>query len=173
MRSAPIFVLLSAIGVFEAFYHAWLENAFTTAWSSVPFAPYASFFGLPDWAFGVVWIPLVLVAGAWWTRLGRAPLPSRLLILLTVGNLFTGYLWFVDLLVIQSFNAAYVGLYATNYALTGLVVAENWSRSSMRDFAAGTALGMVVGVFFGAFGAALLGIAGGIFGAVSGYTAST
>jgi len=37
----------------------------------------------------------------------------------------------------------------------------------------GTAVGMVVGVFFGSFGVALLGITGGIFGAVSGYTSAT
>ncbi len=173
MKAAPVFVFLSAVGVAEAFYHAWLEGAFTTNWLSISFAPYASFFGVPYWVFGVVWFPLVFVLGLWYTRLGRTSLGSKLLTLLTIGNIFTGYLWFVDLLVIHSFNASYVGLYATNYALTGLVVAENWRSRAMRDFTLGTILGMVVGVFFGTFGVALLGITGGVFGAVSGYTSTT
>ena len=117
---------------------------------------------------------MVFVVAIWYTKLGRSSLGPRFLILLAIGNIFTGYLWFVDLLVIHSFNASYVGLYATNYALTGLVVAENWRSSrAMRDFTVGTAVGMVVGVFFGSFGVALLGITGGIFGAVSGYTSAT
>lgn len=172
MKASPVFVFLSAVGVFEAFYHAWLENAFTTNWLSVSFAPYASFFGIPYWVFGVVWFPLVFVAGLWYTRLGRRELEGWLLILLSVGNVFTGYLWFVDLVVMHAFNPAYIGLYVTNYALTGLVVAQNWSSAAMRDYAAGTILGMVVGVFFGSFGVALLGITGGIFGAVGGYTST-
>ncbi|MDG6976025.1 MAG: hypothetical protein JRN27_08045 [Nitrososphaerota archaeon] len=173
MKASSVFIFLSAVGVGEAFYHAWLENAFTTNWLLVKFAPYGSFFGVPYWAFGVVWFPLVFVVALWTTRLGREALKWQLLLFLTVGNVFTGYLWFVDLLVANSFNAAYVGLYATNYALTGIVVAQNWSNRAAQDFAAGTALGMVVGVFFGAFGVALLGITGGVIGAVEGYTSTT
>lgn len=172
MRAAPVFIFLSAAGILEAFYHAWLEDAFATNWLSVSFAPYASFFGIPYWVFGVVWFPLVLVVGVWHTGFGRRDLGWQLLILLTVGNIFTGYLWFVDLVVIHAFTAAYVGLYLTNYALTGLVVAQNWSSRVMRDFTAGTILGMVIGVFFGGFGVALLGITGGIFGALGGYTST-
>lgn len=173
MKATPVFIFLSAVGVAEAFYHAWLENAFSTNWFSVAFAPYASFFGVPYWFFGVVWFPLVFVAAVWRTKLGTKALGMEMLALLTLGNVFTGYLWFVDLVVIHAFDAAYVGLYATNYALTGLVVAQNWSSRVMRNFAAGTILGMVIGVFFGSFGVALLGITGGIFGAVGGYTSTT
>jgi len=65
-----------------------------------------------------------------------------------------------------------MGLYITNYALTGLVVAQNWSRMVVRDFAAGTVVGMVVGVILGPFGIALFGIGGGFLGALSGYTST-
>ena len=165
-------MLLSVVGVAEAFYHAWLENAFTTNWFNVKFSGYASLMGVPYWAFGIVWFPLILTVGLWVTRLGRSGLPGRLLILLTVGNVFTGYLWYLDLIVVNALTPAYVGLYLTNYALTGVVVVQNWSRREMREFAVGTVLGVVIGAFFGAFGAAVLGIAGGVFGAVGGYTST-
>lgn len=172
MRLSWIFIFLSAIGVAEAFDHAWQENAFTTNWSAVGFSPYASLMGIPYWVFGLVWFPLVFVVALWITHLGRSSLARELLILLTVGNTFTVYLWYLDLNVIRAFTSAYVGLYLTNYALTGLVVVQNWSHEEMREFAAGTAIGMVIGAFFGAFGVAALGIAGGVFGAIGGYTST-
>jgi uncharacterized membrane protein len=172
MKASVAFIFLSAVGVAEAFYHAWLENAFTTNPSLVTYSPYASFFGIPYWVFGVVWFPLVLVIGLWTTRFGHSNLRKGLLIILSVGNVFTVYLWFLDLLIIRAFTAVYVGLYVTNYALTGLVVAQNWSSAEMRDFLTGTIIGMVIGVFFGPFGVAAFGIGGGIVGAVGGYTAT-
>ncbi len=172
LRLSRLFVFLAAVGVVEAFYHAYLENAFTTNWSDVSFSASASFFGVPYWVFGIVWFPLVFVVALWTTGLGRKGLGRGLLILLTVGNIFTGYLWYVDLVLVGSFTAAYVGLYVTNYALTGLVVLENRAHEEMREFTAGTVVGMLVGVFFGAFGVAFLGLLGGVLGAVGGYTST-
>ena len=170
MKTSYVFIFLSLVGTGEAFYHAWTENAFVTNWASVSFAPFASFFGVPYWVFGIVWFPLVFAVGLWQTRLGKQPLGWKFLFFLSIGNVFTAYLWFVDLVVVSAFSPAYVGLYVTNYALTGAVVAQNWPRPVVRDFTLGTVVGLVLGVFFGAFGAALLGIGGGIFGAVGGYT---
>ena len=172
MKASLAFVLLSVVGVAEAFDHAWLEGAFTTNLSGVAYSSFGSFFGVPYWAFGVVWFPLILAVGLWTTRLGQEQLKGELLALLTIGNIFTGYLWFLDLVVVRAFTAAYVGLYVTNYALTGLVVAENWRSSTMKDFSAGTVIGIVVGVFFGPFGAAAFGLGGGVLGALSGYTST-
>jgi hypothetical protein len=172
MRASLAFILLSVAGVGEAFYHAWEEKAFTTNWFSVNFSSYASLMGIPYWVFGIVWFPLVLILALYGTRLGRATLDPRWLVFLTVGNLFTGYLWYLDLIVINAVTPTYVGLYLTNYALTGVVVVQNWSRRDMREFSVGTMLGIVIGAFFGAFGAAALGICGGILGAVGGYTAA-
>ena len=169
MRASLTFILLSVVGVAEAFYHAWQENAFTTNWFLVNFSPYASIMGIPYWFFGIVWFPLVLVVGLWTTHMGRASITPKLLVLLTVGNIFTGYLWYLDLFVVNAITPTYVGLYITNYALTGVVVVQNWSRREMREFAVGTVLGIVIGAFFGAFGAAALGLAGGILGAAGGY----
>lgn len=170
MKASQAFLFLSGVGVAEAFYHAWQENAFSTNWFNVTFSGYASLYGVPYWAFGIVWFPLILVVGLRATHVGKASVPGSLLLLLTVGNVFTGYLWYLDLLVVKSIAPTYVGLYLTNYALTGAVVVQNWSRKEMRNFAVGTVLGVVIGAFFGAFGAAILGISGGIFGALGGYT---
>ena len=172
MKASLTFILLSVVGVAEAFYHAWQENAFTTNWLTVKFSGYATLMGVPYWAFGIVWFPLILVVALWTTRMGTLSIGPTLLILLTVGNLFTGYLWYLDLLVVNAVTPTYVGLYLTNYALTGVVVAQNWSRGEMREITVGTVLGIVVGAFFGAFGAAVLGLAGGILGAVGGYTSA-
>jgi len=172
MKTSITFIFLSAVGVVEAFDHAWLENAFATHVSSVNYSSYASFFGVPYWIFGIVWFPLMLIIGLWTTHFGRTNLRKELLIILSLGNVFTAYLWLLDLIIIGAFTAAYVGLYATNYALTGLVVAQNWSSTEMRDFFTGTIIGIVVGVFFGPFGVAALGIGGGIVGAVGAYTST-
>ena len=172
MKTSLAFIFLSAVGVAEALDHAWLENAFTTNVSLVSYSPYASFFGVPYWVFGIVWFPFVLAIGLWTTRFGRANLNKRLLILLSIGNIFTAYLWFLDLLIIGTFTAAYVGLYVTNYALSGLVVVQNWSSTEMRDFFVGTIIGIVIGVFFGPFGVAAFGIGGGIVGALGSYTST-
>lgn len=172
MKASITFIFLSAVGVAEALYHAWLENAFTTNLSLVNYSPYASFFGVPYWVFGIVWFPLVLVIGLWTTHFGHTNLRKELLLILSLGNVFTVYLWLLDLLIIRAFTAAYVGLYVTNYALTGLVVAQNWSSAEMHDFLTGTIIGMVIGVFFGPFGVAAFGIGGGIVGAVGSYTST-
>jgi uncharacterized membrane protein len=158
--------VISALGIAGALYHAWLEGAFTTNIFLVSYAPYASFYGIPYWAFGVVWFPLVFVVGLWTTRLGRTNLRQEMLILLTVGNVFTAYLWYLDLMVVRAFTVVYVALYATNYALTGLVLVQNRSNDAMRGYVYGTVTGAVVGLVFGAFGVAVFGIGGGIFGAL-------
>ena len=169
MRLSRPFVLVALLGAVGAFYHAWSEGAFTTNYAVVSFSSYASFYGVPYWVFGVVWFPLVLVVALWLTRGGRNALPKGLLVLLTVGNMFTGYLWFLDLVVIQAFTAVYVLLYSTNYLLTALVVAENWSDDVMRGYLYGTVTGAVVGLLFGPYGVAACGIGGGIFGALRNY----
>ena len=169
MRLSVPFVVVGFLGVVGAFYHAWAEGAFTTNYGVVYFSSYASFYGVPYWAFGVVWFPLVFVVALWSTNGGKGALPKELLILLTVGNVFTGYLWFLDLVIIKAFTAVYVLLYGTNYLLTALVVAENWSDDVMRGYLYGTVTGAVVGLLFGPYGVAACGIGGGIFGALRNY----
>ncbi|MDV3277200.1 MAG: hypothetical protein LYZ69_01875 [Nitrososphaerales archaeon] len=165
-RASRAFIDFGVIGTILAFYHAWLEHAFSTNPFQVSYSPYASFFGVPYWFFGVVWFPVVLAVGLWSTRLGKIDLEKKLLVLLTVGNLFTAYLWYLDILVIRAFTPVYVGLYATNYVLTGLAVLQNRRNDKIQGFVYGTVVGAAVGLIFGPFGVAACGIVGGIFGAV-------
>jgi hypothetical protein len=163
------FIVVAALGIVGALYHAWNEGAFSTNYSSVTFSPYASFYGVPYWVFGVVWFPLVFVVALWRTGLGRTALSKEMLILLSVGNVFTGYLWYLDFLVVKAFTVLYAALYATNYVLTALVVLDNRSDDVMRGFVYGTVTGGVVGLLFGPYGVAACGIGGGIFGALRNY----
>ncbi len=163
---SKVFVAVSFVGILEAFYHASLENAFTTNLFKVHFSPLASFYGVPYWLFGVVWFPLIFLVAIWTTGLGHRNLTLGLLILLTIGNVFTGYLWYLDIIVVKAYAPLYVALYATNYALTGLVVIQNRSSDIMHGYVYGTATGAVIGLLFGPYGVAACGITGGVFGAV-------
>jgi len=163
------FIAVSVWGVVLAIYHAWSEKAFTTNPFLVHYSQYAAFFGVPYWVFGIVWFPLVLIVGLWSTNLGRNKLRMEMLVLLTVGNAFTGYLVYLDILVVKVFTITYAALYFTNYALTGLVVAQHWRNDVMDGFVYGTVTGAVIGILFGLYGVAACGIAGGIFGAVRNY----
>ena len=115
----------------------------------VHYSPFASFSGVPYWLFGVIWFPLIFLVGLWTTRLGRRSLRLELLVLLTIGNVFTAYLWYLDIFVVESYTLLYIALYATNYALTGLVAIENWSSDIVHGYVYGTATGAVVGLLFG------------------------
>jgi uncharacterized membrane protein len=160
------YIFVSVVGIVLAFYHAWLEQAFTTNTFAVHYAPYASFFGVPYWLFGVVWFPLIFAVGVWSTRLGRTELRGELLILLTVGNIMTAYFWYLDIIIVGAFTLVYVALYAANYALTALVVIQHRSSDVMKGYIYGTATGAIVGLLFGPYGVAVCGVGGGIFGAV-------
>ena len=94
------------------------------------------------------------------------PLHQKVLVLLTIGNVFTAYLWYLDVFVVRAFAPLNIALYATNYALTGLVVIPNWSSDIVHGYAYGTVTGAVIGLLFGLYGVAACGIAGGEFGAV-------
>jgi uncharacterized membrane protein len=166
---SKIFIFFSAVGVALAFYHAWLEHAFTTNIFGVIYAPYASFYGVPYWLFGVTWFPLVFVFGVWSTHLGRVELRKQLMILLTLGNLVTVYFWYLDIIVVKAFTLVYVSLYTTNYVLTALVVLQHRGSDVMQGYVYGTVTGVVVGLLFGPYGVAVCGVGGGIFGAVRNY----
>jgi hypothetical protein len=163
------FVALSVLGVAGAVYHASLEKAFTTNFSLVHYSELASFFGVPYWVFGMVWYPFILTVALLTTKAGRVALRKETLMLLSVGNVFTAYLWYLDIIVVRAYTPDVLSLYAINYALTGLVVFQNWSNDIIRGFAYGTIIGALVGILFGPFGIATCGIAGGIFGAIRNY----
>jgi hypothetical protein len=167
---SELFIGLSVVGVGGAIYHAWSEKAFTTNLSLVQYAPLASFFGVPYWVFGLIWYPLILVVGLLGTGLGRrTPLSRNFIFLLSVGNVFTAYMWYLDIVMVKAYYPEYIFLYSINYALTLLVVAQNWSDDVIRGFAYGTVIGGVLGAFFGPYGLVGLAVFGGVFGALRNY----
>ena len=165
-----LFVVVSVLGTAEAVYHAWLERAFTTNPFAVDYSVYASFLGVPYWVFGVVWFPLLLVLSLWFTGGGRRPLSRLFLALLSVGNFFTVYLWYLDLDVIKVYTTVYVALYVTNYILTALVVVENRSDDSVQGFGHGTIAGVVLGgglaVLLGPVAIAACAVSGSVLGSL-------
>ena len=81
-------------------------------------------FGIPFYVLGLVWFPVVLVLGVVFGKAGRSPLNAVILLpFLMIGNIFTVYLWYLELGVIGAICPSCVSLYAINYALTAIVVA--------------------------------------------------
>jgi uncharacterized membrane protein len=74
---------------------------------------YTSLFGVPFWAMGLAWFPIVLLVGLFLER-------QVLFLVLMIGNMFTIYLWYLELAVIHAVCPVCLSLYIFNYALTGV-----------------------------------------------------
>jgi uncharacterized membrane protein len=71
---------------------------------------------------GLAWFPAVFTIGLLTSRLGKKPVNSEILLpVLMVGNIFTVYLWYLELAVIHIICPLCVSLYIVNYALTLIV----------------------------------------------------
>jgi uncharacterized membrane protein len=140
-RLSRAFLVLSVVGLAIAVYHGYDEiTAFTGPGSNAcnvfthfnPFLSCTSVFasgyatlpphtnGLPLYVLGVVWFPVMIVLGAWFGRKRGALNGEVLFPLLMVGNIFTLYLWYVELGLIHALCPICVGMYIVNYALTVL-----------------------------------------------------
>jgi uncharacterized membrane protein len=65
----------------------------------------------------------MLVLGLYLTKLGTWRLRGDILLpILMVGNLFTIYLWYLELVRIHAICPYCLSLYLVNYILTGLVI---------------------------------------------------
>jgi uncharacterized membrane protein len=136
-RLSKAFIVTSAIGIAVAIYHGYGEiTAYTGPGSTVcniygflscssvfssgdvTFPPGA--YGLPLYVYGVVWFPLLTALGFWYGR-KRGTLNGEVVLpLLMVGNLFTLYLWYVELGVIHALCPVCITLYLLNYIGTAL-----------------------------------------------------
>jgi uncharacterized membrane protein len=68
---------------------------------------------------GLAWFPAVFIIGLLTSRLGKKPVNSEILLpVLMVGNIFTVYLWYLELVIIHIICPLCVSLYIVNYALT-------------------------------------------------------
>jgi uncharacterized membrane protein len=132
-NTAKVFIGLSAAGVGIAGYHSYDEIVhYSTKVSNAchvssvvncagGFA-YSHLFGIPLYVFGIVWFPLLLIVSVVMRRefLGTVMLP-----LLMVGNLFTIYLWYLEIDVVYKNTGTIcpvcVSMYVVNYILTAIV----------------------------------------------------
>ncbi len=84
---------------------------------------YISLFGVPFYLTGLVWFPFVFSAGLVTSKFARDQLKSEILLpLLMLGNVFTIYLWYLELAVIHIVCPLCVSLYGVNYILTMIVL---------------------------------------------------
>jgi uncharacterized membrane protein len=86
---------------------------------------HTSLFGIPFYIMGLVWFPLLLILSLVITRGGTLPLKAEILLpLVMIGNIFTLYLWYLELGVIGIICPLCVSLYVMNYVLTVLLIVE-------------------------------------------------
>ena len=88
---------------------------FASGYVTIP--PHAS--GLPLYVLGLTWFPLLALVSVRTGKVGR--LNGEILVpLLMVGNVFTHYLWYIELGVVHALCPVCLGMYIVNYAMTGV-----------------------------------------------------
>jgi uncharacterized membrane protein len=128
------FLLVGVAGIGVTLYQAWeyATQNFTsctinkTIWSCGGVAAWAAnhpiaigSLSIPYWATGVIWFPLAVILGLVAFRSG---FELYLIPFLMIGNIFTIYLWYLELSIIHLICPVCVALYLINYALTGIAI---------------------------------------------------
>lgn len=86
---------------------------------------YTSLFGIPFYLMGLAWFPVVFVLGLWTSKFGKRSVNGEILLpILMVGNIFTAYLWYLELAAIHIICPLCVSLYGVNYTLTVIVLLQ-------------------------------------------------
>ena len=103
--TSRIYSGIAILGILVSSYHAYSETTgiFTgcnltvhISCGSVFQYGYTTIAGVPSWLLGVVWFPLMLILGlVLWNRSKSLMIP-----ILLIGDMFTIYLWYIDLGVI-------------------------------------------------------------------------
>jgi uncharacterized membrane protein len=145
-RLSKVFLLLAAIGIPDAVYHAYGEitaysapgstacdiNNFLSC-SAVFQSGYTKFpqvsWGLSLWVYGVVWFPLMLVLGYWFVKKNGSIRGEILVPVLMVGNIFTLYLWYLELDKIHALCPVCISLYTLNYLMTAVGIARTLTEN--------------------------------------------
>jgi uncharacterized membrane protein len=144
-RLTKIFVILAASGIPDAFYHAYDEiTSYSAPGSSCNInvlvsctrvfqSGHTKFLGVSLWVYGVAWFPLILAMGMWFGSRGGLN-GTYVLPTLMVGNLFTLYLWYLELDVIHAICPVCVSLYVLNYAMTvtafAIALRDGWTSTT-------------------------------------------
>jgi uncharacterized membrane protein len=118
---------LCAVGEAIAIIHAYQELTANFRFCSINstfscgnvFASgYVSIFGVPFYLLGLIWFPLVAIVGLLLSRGGKGIKSELPVPLLMIGNIFTVYLWYLELFRIGALCPVCISMYAINYALT-------------------------------------------------------
>jgi uncharacterized membrane protein len=129
------FLGLSAVGILVAIYHGYDEvTNYSSAGSricdinhffscvTVFNSGYTKFLGVSLYVYGLVWFPLILILGYWFVRKSGALRGEVMVPLLMVGNVFTLYLWYLELVDIHALCPVCISLYTLNYLMTAICV---------------------------------------------------
>ncbi len=129
-RLTQAYYSLAAVGIAIAIYHAYDELTETfnfcnlskqISCGNVFASGDTSIFGIPFYALGLLWFPLLILLGYRLMK-GGVLRGDVLLPVLMVGNAFTAYLWYLELFVIGAVCPVCISLYVVNYLLTALVI---------------------------------------------------
>jgi len=136
-RLSKAFIVLAAVGIAVAIYHGYDEvtaysapgtgicninsvfscaSVFNSGYTKFPPGPY----GVDLYVYGLIWFPLMLLLGV---RFGRktGTLSGEVMVpVLMVGNMFTLYLWYLEIAVIHAYCPVCISMYVLNYAMTAL-----------------------------------------------------
>jgi uncharacterized membrane protein len=142
-RLSKAFVVLAAIGIAVGIYHGYdevtaysapgtgicnINNVFSCA--SVFNSGYTKFppgaYGVDLYVYGLIWFPLMLLLGVWFGRKTGTLKGEVMVPVLMVGNLFTLYLWYLEIAVIHAYCPVCISMYALNYAMTALAMKQLW-----------------------------------------------
>ncbi len=133
------FVARASVGILIAIYHGYDEvtnysapgttvcniNSFFSCGSvfSSGYTTFPQHGGLSLFVYGLIWFPLMLALGFWFTR-SRGGVNGVVMVpILMVGNIFTIYLWYLELGVIHALCPVCVTLYVLNYLMTAICIA--------------------------------------------------
>jgi len=132
-RLGSLFVGLAVIGAFLAFYDAYdevTENFSSCTVSSIISCAtvfrsgYTSIFGVPFYALGLIWFPAMAAIGLILVWRGGSVGSPFMPPLLMVGNVFTVYLWYLEIFVIRAYCPVCISMYVVNYLMTALALKE-------------------------------------------------
>lgn len=136
-RLSKAFIVLAAVGIAVAIYHGYDEvtsysapgtgvcninsvlscaNVFNSGYTKFPPGAY----GIDMYVYGLVWFPLLVALGVVLGRKTGTLSGEVLLPMLMVGNIFTLYLWYLEIAVIHAYCPVCISMYVLNYALTAL-----------------------------------------------------
>ncbi len=116
---------LSVAGLIVAIIHALQENLYIPpnfcninskiSCGGLFNSGYTAIQGVPFWLLGLIWFVMLIPVGFLLSDRWKILIP-----VLMVGNLFTIYLWNIEINIVGIICPVCVSLYAVNYAITGV-----------------------------------------------------